>query len=208
MLDHDSCVKTVIDLLGPREITTELYTDSKKNRIDVALPLRSIAIEVQVSNMTKKEAMKRTNQLNKDGWYVLWLLEPNIHYIVKNNIQRQAKAIERFLHGIYYGRVYYISSIDKQIIPVHFETVETQYYEVEDPHGETYQTTDPYAFGGVSEGSPGWDFQESYTYYHKRNKLLNVGSPITTIRFIKKTSTDLPSNEKYKVAGLNDKRFW
>lgn len=208
MFDHDSCVKTVLYLLGQREIATELYTDSKKNRIDIALPRRNIAIEVQVSNMTKKEATKRTYQLNQDGWYVLWLLELNTHFIIKDKIQRQAKAIERFLHGIYHGRVYYIDCRDKHILPVHFETVETQYYEVEDPHGEVYQTTDPYAFGGVSEGSPGWDFEESYTYYHKRNKILKLGSPITKIMFTKKTSVDIPSNKKFKVAGLNDKRFW
>jgi len=205
---HDKYVKSFMPLLENREIATEFYTDDHKNRIDIALTKRHIAIEIQLSNITIKETEKRTSQLNHSGWHVLWLLCP-YSFPLKDGLERQVKSIEKFLHGTYFGRVYYFNPYPSPIvIPAHFERVETQYYTVETPWGDEYTTTDPDSFDGISAGSPGWDSYESYTYYHKRTRCIIQGPEIDKINFIKTTSTNFKTEKNYKIARLNDKKFW
>jgi len=134
--------------------TQELWTKDRKNRIDLAVPDRKIAIEIQRSTMTNKEAKERTQSLNDQGWWVLWLLSPwsfPIH--VK---ERTLQCPERFIHKLY-SRIYYLDE-QGSIIPVHFE-VATKI--IENEYTDTY-----------------------YTYYFKNRQQLKIGPEITKPRFM------------------------
>lgn len=86
-------------------------------RADIFIQLhnkKKIAIEIQNSIMSVKEVKQRTEDYNKRGIYVLWIL--NGKGIVcaegKVPIRREVvklSTLERYLHYLYGGRVYYLN---------------------------------------------------------------------------------------------------
>lgn len=73
-----------------------------------------IVIEVQNSNISVKEIIKRTKNYNEKGAHVLWVLHgegkcgASLKY-PQDQKQTRISPAEIFLHGMYGGRVYYIN---------------------------------------------------------------------------------------------------
>jgi competence protein CoiA len=79
-----------------------------------------VAIEIQTSAMTISKILKRCLGYSKRGISILWvipLIEP-----IGDEIFRP-RLFERYLHSIYYGRVYYwLPEYGCKVLPVHFST--------------------------------------------------------------------------------------
>ncbi|MCK4687473.1 MAG: hypothetical protein KAT66_05040 [Candidatus Lokiarchaeota archaeon] len=112
-----------------REKSLEKYFYNR--RADIYFKLHSgqeIVIEVQNSNISVKEIIKRTEDYNKKGIYVLWILHGKGNCVASPKVPKDDKKIristaESFLHKIYGGRVYYVnlnSSRQKLIISTPF----------------------------------------------------------------------------------------
>jgi competence protein CoiA len=77
-----------------------------------------VAIEIQTSALTIAQILKRCCGYSKRGISILWivpLVEP-----IGEEIFRP-RLFERYLHSIYFGRVYYwLSEYGCKVLPVHF----------------------------------------------------------------------------------------
>ncbi|MFX0041819.1 MAG: competence protein CoiA family protein [Candidatus Hodarchaeota archaeon] len=98
-----------------REKSLEKYYNNR--RADIYYKLQSgqeIVIEVQNSNISVKEIIKRTEDYNKKGIYVLWILYGEGNCVASTKVPKDEKKIristtESFLHKMYGGRVYYVN---------------------------------------------------------------------------------------------------
>ncbi len=75
---------------------------------------KEVVVEVQNSPISVKEIIQRTNDYNKRGVYVLWILFGEGKCVASPKSPRDSKEIkismaENFLHKMYGGRVYYIN---------------------------------------------------------------------------------------------------
>lgn len=76
-----------------------------------------VGIEVQASSISLEEITRRTIAYSQRAVAVVWLIcEP----VPTANEQARFKWQHRFLHGMYFGRVYYYGNQDK-VIPVHLQ---------------------------------------------------------------------------------------
>jgi len=95
-------------------ITEEQIGD---RRADVFIQLRSgkkIAIEIQNSIMSVKDLQQRTEDYNDLGIYVLWILNGQGVVCAEEKVPKQREVVklstlERYLHYLYGGRVYYLN---------------------------------------------------------------------------------------------------
>ncbi|MFX1314662.1 MAG: competence protein CoiA family protein [Promethearchaeota archaeon] len=108
------------------EQSLEKYFNNR--RADIYFKLHSgqeIAVEVQNSKISVKEIIRRTEDYNKKGIYVLWILNGKGHSVVSPKFPKDEKCIristtELFLHRIYAGRVYYVNlNITKQKVAIY-----------------------------------------------------------------------------------------
>ena len=98
-----------------RRIITEESIANR--RADVFVELHSgqkVVIEIQNSVMSVKELQKRTNTYNKNRIYVLWLLNGNGSVCAERKTEKtlqnvKLSTLERHLHYLYGGRVYYLN---------------------------------------------------------------------------------------------------
>ena len=98
-----------------KEKSLEKYINNR--RADVYFRLNSdeeIVVEVQNSKIAVKEILDRTENYNKSGIYVLWILYGNGACVGspkfpldKENVK--ISVVENFLHRMYGGRVYYVN---------------------------------------------------------------------------------------------------
>ncbi len=75
---------------------------------------KEVVVEIQNSPISVKEIMQRTNDYNKRGVYVLWILFGEGKCVASPKSPKDSKEIkismaENFLHKMYGGRVYYIN---------------------------------------------------------------------------------------------------
>ncbi|MHA1274341.1 MAG: competence protein CoiA family protein [Promethearchaeota archaeon] len=106
-------------------IIKEKYIRSR--RADVFIQLKSgeqIIVELQHSSITIKEIIERTEDYNKAGVYVLWILHAKGKCVAEPRSIRHKKHVrispaENFLHKMYGGRVYYIDfqNRNKKVTP-------------------------------------------------------------------------------------------
>lgn len=97
------------------EGTTEKYFG--KRRADIFFKLRGgkkVVVEVQHSRISIKELKERTEEYNKQGIYVLWILHGKGKCVASSKFPENKKNVkissaEKFLHMIYGGRVYYVN---------------------------------------------------------------------------------------------------
>jgi len=97
------------------EKSLEKYID--KRRADVYFRFTSgkeIIVEVQSSKISVKEIIDRTEDYNKAGKYVLWILYGTGSCVAspkfpENKKDAKISVVENFLHRIYGGRVYYVN---------------------------------------------------------------------------------------------------
>ena len=92
---------------------------------------KGIIIEVQASTLSIKKIIHRTEQYTKRGGYILWIVP--LEEELGNGIFRP-RLFERFLHSMYYGRIYYwYQGNGSTLIPVHYDTA-TRYIEISEWH--------------------------------------------------------------------------
>ncbi len=75
---------------------------------------KRVAIEVQNSYIRVGDLIQRTKDYNKQGIYVLWILNGEGPCVASKKYPQNIKnvminSLENYLHKIYYGRVYYIN---------------------------------------------------------------------------------------------------
>ena len=75
---------------------------------------KEIVIEVQHSQISVREIIQRTNDYNKQGVYILWILHGEGSCVAAPKYPVDSKEIkismaESYLHKIYGGRVYYLN---------------------------------------------------------------------------------------------------
>ena len=85
---------------------------------DAFLTNKNIAIEVQHSNITEAEFIRRTNNYTREGIYVLWIFDIN-SFLNEQTVSRVIKKA----HELYYGRVYAYDISIGNIIPIHLSKV-------------------------------------------------------------------------------------
>ena len=169
-----------------------------RHQIDVVIE-NKIAVECQASTMSNKEAEKRTRELNDLGYPVLWLLS------AKNfKIDAEIKMLhqpESFIHGIYFGRVYYLDTDKTKICPIHYTKITQDIYTLEAYDGTSYYISEPDDI--YSE-----NIEFAYTKTLKKKKNVVVGSTLKKFYLFETESTYLPTNETFRIARFYDKKFW
>ena len=75
---------------------------------------KTIVIEIQNSPLKVDELIQRTNNYNSEGIYVLWVLNGEGPCVASTKLPEDKKnvkisGLEKYLHGMYRGRVYYIN---------------------------------------------------------------------------------------------------
>ena len=100
------------------------------NRIpDLSLILNAdqkIAVEYQNSRSNSKKIIPRTKDLNKNGFYVLWVQNGRTYgKLPKNSEDIMVYSEERELHKLNRGRVYYLNisemGLESMLYELHFE---------------------------------------------------------------------------------------
>jgi hypothetical protein len=80
-----------------------------------------VVIEIQASSLKIDEIVARSENYKKHGCHVLWIIP------LKEELgddEFRPRLYERYLHEIYYGRVYYwVSGYGTKLKPVHFDPV-------------------------------------------------------------------------------------
>jgi competence protein CoiA len=77
-----------------------------------------VVIEIQKSALGIRELIARTRDYNERGISILWVV-PLKEPLGKDLFQ--PRLIERYLHAMYFGRVYYwLHGMGGEVLPVHF----------------------------------------------------------------------------------------
>ena len=102
----------------PRVSRCELERDLGTIRPDISAYIGGVpvAIEVQVSNLSLAKISYRTAEYARKGIYLLWLP------LYNRSMQQEyynPHPWEWWLHGLYYGRVYYWLT-GARVLPIHF----------------------------------------------------------------------------------------
>jgi len=117
---HRRCKLSIYDALLQAEGVDdcELEKNLRDFIPDVFAIIRKVpvAIEVQLSNLTMEEIIRRTVRYNSASIYVLWLSPFNR---ALNEKKYAPKAWEKWLHATYFGRVYYWLA-NSSVRPIHF----------------------------------------------------------------------------------------
>lgn len=153
---HGDCKRILCELLAERfpEGKWETERTIPKNdslnvpelRPDISGRINDtrVAIEVQVSNLTVDKIVARTEAYAKRGISLLWIV-PLTEEL--GNRPFRPRQYERYLHSIYYGRVYYWwDGLELNLIPIHFG-VAKRYIEL----AEWYEDGDLVQVGGYEK---------------------------------------------------------
>ena len=98
-----------------------------------------IAIEIQASYLGLRKIIKRTQDYTKRNIAILWIVPLKKDL---GTLPFRPRHFERFLHKMYFSRIYYwYSSLEAQIQPVHFKKAyrEIEFREWYEPGGELIQ---------------------------------------------------------------------
>lgn len=153
------------------------------------------AIECQATSMANEEAMRRTYELNKHGYAVLWILsDKNFQKNLVNyrTIHGEYFAEKRLLqpepsiYKIFYGRIYYLDTINNIITPIHYEKIK-RYYE--------------------SDYEINFQLLTSYRWL-KSTRYVYSGPEIKNFKLLKTNSVDLSSDISYTIGRFYDKKWW
>ena len=117
---HRKCKLSIYDALLKAEGVKDCELEKNLGDFtpDVFASIRNVpvAIEVQISNLTMQEIIRRTEHYKRASISVLWLSLFNRGLDEKKYTPR---AWEKWLHATYFGRVYYWLA-DSTVLPVHF----------------------------------------------------------------------------------------
>lgn len=135
---HKACKRELLTALklayptGSWEAERETFNEDKekgytKVRPDLSGRLgnkdgKGLIIEVQASTLNINTILRRTAQYTKRNAFILWVVPLKKDLGLANF---RPRLFERFLHSMYYGRVYYWYEGDgSKLTPVHFGTAE------------------------------------------------------------------------------------
>jgi competence protein CoiA len=117
---HRKCKLSIYDALRKAEGVSDCELEKNLGDCipDIFASIRNVpvAIEVQISNLTMEEIIRRTEQYNRASISVLWLSLLNGRL---DEMKYAPRAWEKWLHATYFGRVYYWLG-DSTVLPVHF----------------------------------------------------------------------------------------
>ena len=158
---------------------------------------KGVVIEVQRSYLNVKTITHRTTQYTKRGAHIVWVVP------LKSDIGDsffRPRLFEKFLHSMYYGRVYYWKSgFGSKVLPIHFQAAErwinaATWFDVD--QGEE-RTEGGYwkIFRTIRKGNPA--------------QLLDIGDHFTFERALE----FVPENDELKVPERliykdNEKKWW
>lgn len=190
---HKQCKKEICSILnseypeGNWQMERPLRADDRKGfkkvipDISGRINRRGIIIEVQASFLSLKKILHRINQYTSRGGYMLWIVPLEAHLGRK---PFRPRLFERFLHTLYYGRVYYwYRGNGTYLSPVHFAVAER--------YIEERSWYDP---GGI--------FRSEGDYYlpFKRTKQPVHGTNVDLLNFILENRDDFDiDNEKLSI---------
>jgi competence protein CoiA len=104
---------------APNVADVQLERPLGEVRADVSARINGVpvAIEVQISNLSIADIIRRTKEYERKGIYVLWLAQwkPAL-----DSGRYTPKPWERWLHAAYFGRVYYWLG-QTTVVPYHFD---------------------------------------------------------------------------------------
>jgi len=129
---HYKCKREIYEALlkNNRCVSCEIEKRLNGVRPDVFASISGapIAIEVQKSDISTDEIVRRTSIYKNLGIFVLWLIpakQPKLLWRDEDDIHVcRPKEWEKYLHSMYLGRVYYWHS-DLLVTPYHFEKYQT-----------------------------------------------------------------------------------
>lgn len=130
---HTECQNELLDLLQKRfpngkwEAERQTFTEDSEKGYKKVIPdlsgkinNKGVIIEIQKSTLSVNDILHRTEQYSKRGGYILWIV-PLTERLGSENFR--PRLFERFLHTMYYGRVYYWCRGNGTILfPVHYGT--------------------------------------------------------------------------------------
>jgi competence protein CoiA len=127
---HRNCKETICRLLHDkfpqgnwateREIPKNIERGTPKLRPDISGRINDlrVVIEVQVSDLTAEKMIARTESYAKCDISLLWVVPLTEELGTK---PFRPRRYERYLHSIYFGRVYYWwNELEMSLMPVHF----------------------------------------------------------------------------------------
>jgi competence protein CoiA len=119
--EHRRCKIEIYEHLinHPKVTKCEMERNLGTVRPDISAYINNVpvAIEVQLSTLSLEKIERRTADYASKGIYVLWLPKYQTSLL---NRPYTPKPWERWLHALYYGRVYYwVGGL--KILPFHFE---------------------------------------------------------------------------------------
>lgn len=132
---HLTCKEELLKILtktyptGKWESERKTFVENKEKGYKKVIPdlsgrigQKGVIIEIQKSTLSLKDIRHRTEQYTKRGAYILWIV-PLLEELGNENFR--PRLFERFLHTMYYGRIYYqYKGNGSKLIPVHFGTAE------------------------------------------------------------------------------------
>lgn len=132
---HKKCKEEILQILqkkfpnGKWESERQNFNEDLKKGYKKVVPdlsgkinNKGVIIEIQKSTLSIKKILHRTEQYTKRGGYILWIIPLTDELGIENF---RPRLFERFLHTMYYGKVYYWNiGNGTKLIPVHFGTAE------------------------------------------------------------------------------------
>lgn len=190
---HDTCKRTILEYLlkkypegswdKERAIPARPKDNIQKLQPDISgrINKQGLAIEVQLSTLSIGEILKRTLTYKRRNIAILWIV-PLLKPIGQE--QFRPRLFERYLHSMYFGRVYYWwADLKHQVIPVHYANAKRAI-----PYAEWYEDGELKQVGG-------------YDKFYKTIKLAECERllDIDEDFFGQKREKFIPENEKKEV---------
>jgi len=194
---HKACKHEILKSLtemfpeGKWEVERQTFKENKEKGLKRVIPDISgrntasncpIIIEIQASFLSISQIIQRTLEYSKRGAFILWVI-PLKQPLGTDNFR--PRLFERFLHQMYYGRIYYWRpGLGRNVMPVHYDTAERYIEE------NTW-----YEEGGFERTEGG--YFKSYRRIKSPNfgKVLDIGNDFVAHEREKFT----PTNEKMEV---------
>jgi competence CoiA-like predicted nuclease len=137
--EHRQAKHAIYDALRKHPAISKLKVEQYLGEVrpDISFSVRTkddVAIEVQFSPLSPPEIVHRTRLYTARSISVLWILP--YHDDLVESARYDTTLLERYLHALYFGRVYYWL-YDDLVLPVHFEKyslglVYQEWYDQED----------------------------------------------------------------------------
>lgn len=147
---HHNAKRAIYEALKSHQLCTYCEIEEKFGDIipDVNAIISGckVAIEIQKSNSTVGEMLRRTKAISAQGFFVIWVI-PELKQLKffddsGHKVCRVPKWLE-FIHALNYGRVYVWTGNGSLVQPIHFGTM---YREV--PSNEFYDSSGEYRIVG------------------------------------------------------------